>query len=213
VSTQQLPTPGAPVRERRVSLGAVIVGLILTVAGLAWFLSALDIRPISFGAALATLLILAGAALTLDLAPSSRGLLTVISLFLVGALMVVSVVDVPLGGGIHDQTVAPATVEQVMPSYSYTAGNQLFDFSGVSFPQGDTAVAVKLGAGNLTITVPADVAVQVAYHVDAGNVTVFGTARSGLSVDGTYTTPGFSTAERRLLLDLRLGAGDIEVQK
>ena len=213
MSTEQLQPPRAPTGGTHLSVGTILIGAFLVLAGLVWFLSALDIYALSFGVLLAVLLILAGAALALDLVPSARGALTAFSIVMVVALSLMTLADVSFRGGAGDNTVTVQTMEQLQSSYNYGAGNQTFELQNLALPAGETKVTVELGAGNLTVRVPSNVAVQVKYHVGVGNTSVLGTEKDGLSIDSTYTSPGYAAADRRLYLDLSVGAGNLEVEQ
>lgn len=218
MNTQPVGSPHSPTRGTTPSFGTILVGVLLTLGGLFWLLSTLDFHPISLGVALATLLILVGAVLAVDTFSTARGGLIVLGIILTLVLTGMTAIDVPLGGHVGNQVISVQRVDEIQSSYRAGAGNQEFDFRQVAFPAGDTHVTMRLGAGNLTIEVPQNVAVQAVYHVGTGNVTIKGLEarqyqRSGFSVDGTYTSPGFATAERRLVLDVDVGAGNIEVRQ
>ena len=70
-----------------------------------------------------------------------------------------------------------------------------------------------VGAGDLTITLPRDLAVDINASAGAGQVDLFGEVNEGLSVTNTYTSDGFESATVTLTLDLDVAAGNIEVDR
>ncbi len=74
-------------------------------------------------------------------------------------------------------------------------------------------VDVNVGAGDLTITLPPDLAVDVTALASAGGVDLFGDEGDGISVTRTYVSEGFESADVTLTLDLEVAAGNIEVRQ
>ncbi len=67
-----------------------------------------------------------------------------------------------------------------------------------------------VGVGQLTVTVPRGVEVDVHATNRGGDVTLFGSDESGMNVR-RHVVDGSST--RRLELDLEVGYGDLEVRR
>lgn len=213
MSTQQIGRPPGEGRAFSASLGTIAAGAMLVLLGLLWVIETLDVAAINYGALLAVGLVVVGAALVAGARTGAHAGLIVLGLALTLALTIATAVSVPLHGHVGEQHFSVQAIEEVQPSYSITAGDLALDFHRVAFPSGDTNVEARVGAGNLTIQVPEDVAVLVRYHVGVGDATVFGHSESGFSLENERTTAGYERADHRLILDLNVGAGDLEVKQ
>ncbi len=114
--------------------------------------------------------------------------------------------DVSLGDGVGDRTYTPASAAEVQSTYKLGVGRLALDLSHARFTSAQT-VNVRLGVGHVHVTVPKNVKVSVDAHAKAGDVNVFG-----------QTDNGKNASVRRgdgnvLHLDLRVGAGDIDVNR
>ncbi|HEU5424783.1 MAG TPA: cell wall-active antibiotics response protein LiaF [Nitrolancea sp.] len=213
MSTQPLGRSPGEGRAVTASLGTIVVGAILVALGLLWFIDTLDVVTLNYGALLAVGLVVVGVGLVAGARSGVHGGLVVLGLMLTLALTVATAVSVPLHGTVGDQNISLRAIEDVQSKYNVTAGNLTLDFQRVAFPAGDTNVEVRVGAGNLSIDVPRDVAVQVRYQVGVGDVTVFGHNESGIGMDSQRETAGFASADHRLILDVNVGAGELEVRQ
>src|SRR5439155_264175 len=74
--------------------------------------------------------------------------------------------------------------------YSYGAGRIRFDLTGVDFGTADVRTEVELGAGDLEITVPPTVDVDVALDLGVGDATLFDSHASGLGVSRSRDDTG-----------------------
>jgi predicted membrane protein len=70
-------------------------------------------------------------------------------------------------------------------------------------------VAARIDIGDLYVTVPADAALRVDARAKAGNVEILGENSDGWHVE-RHT---FETGDRTLVLDARVGAGSIRVDR
>jgi predicted membrane protein len=77
---------------------------------------------------------------------------------------------------------------------------------------GTTQVKATLGIGDLVVHVPRSVTVQVNGRVSAGEVNLFGSTHDGRPVHETVTSVG-TDPSRVLVLDARVGLGQLEVQR
>jgi hypothetical protein len=111
---------------------------------------------------------------------------------------------------IRERPTTAAAVEAI--DSEYRAGSITYDLSDVDFSGQDVQMAVDLGAGELTVVVPDDVAVVVNSEVGAGDAQVFGETRDGLGVTFDHTEPGEPDAGR-VTLDLTVGLGTLEVSR
>jgi len=116
----------------------------------------------------------------------------------------------PLAGGVGDRTVRPATPAE-LATYELGAGDLLVDLRQLQVPPGTTAVEARVGVGELVVEVPDGVSFQVVASSGLGEVQVLGEQEGGVAnrVDATVEAGG----DRRLELDLRVGIGQVRVER
>ncbi|WP_280769271.1 cell wall-active antibiotics response protein LiaF [Salipaludibacillus daqingensis] len=90
-------------------------------------------------------------------------------------------------------------------------GSIEIDLTKAILKEGDNILDVSSWIGSVEIYVPKEMAVQANVHVKAGEVTLFNDSHAGTGRSAAYTSPGFHQAERKLLLDVDLSIGDVEV--
>jgi predicted membrane protein len=117
---------------------------------------------------------------------------------------------VPLAGGVGDRTERPATPAE-LTTYELGAGDLLVDLRQLQVPPGTTAVEARVGVGELVVEVPDGVSFQVVASSGLGEVQVLGEQEGGVAnrVDATVEAGG----DRRLELDLRVGIGQVRVER
>lgn len=204
-------------RERRhsggPSAGQIALGLLLVVAGLVWLLRSIGVFHLSWDLLLPSALILVGAALVATARGRDHGGLVFLGVVLTLALVLTSITPINFSGGVGDRTVTPTTAAELRSEYALTVGKQTIDLRQVTFDAGETRIAASVGIGDLVVRVPDDVAVRATIQIGAGNADVMERRFSGANVDETYESEGYDTASRRLLLDLSVGVGNIEVSR
>lgn len=190
--------------------GRIVTGAVLVVAGAIWLLHVLGV-VIAWQPVLAGMLIAVGVAI---LATARRGLhggLVAIGVLLTVVLAVFALVPGPLSGGVGELELRPATIDEVDATYRQAAGEVTLDLRQLELPEGDTEIDISVGAGQVTVLVPDDVAVQVDASVGTGEIDVFGQTRSGVGPD--LQTTSDASGDSRLVLDLSVGLGRIEVSR
>ncbi len=207
-------TPDEP--KRSLAVGPLVWGTILIVIGVGWLLATLGVATIPWRAALATVLIVVGIGMLVTAASAG----TPDGLFTAGTVLAVvlallstanAAFSLPLAGGVGDRSLAPTTAS-LETEYRLVAGQLDIDLSAVDFPEGETKLEVSVTFGRISIDgIPDDVAVSVMSRITAGEALLLGSKWDGLSIDQTQTEEGFATARRRLLIDARVGFGQIEV--
>jgi hypothetical protein len=209
-SAPQPPAPPWTRRPRGPRESRIVLGLIVLVIGVAWLLGSLGVS-VQWRVILPAALIAVGLALVAGLGRGRHGGLVTIGVILTVVLALASTVNVSLEGGIGDRTFRPASAASVRSEYNLAVGTLTIDLRAVAFPAGDTRIKTTLGTGTLIVDVPSDVSVRVVGHTGAGDIQVFDQQESGVGVGHTFTQPGFAQAQTRLLLDLSVGLGTIEV--
>jgi hypothetical protein len=216
MSAPTLPPPVVPdlpptSPTRRPSSGRLVLGGLLVVLGLVWLAENLGVVDLRWQTVLSVAVLLVGLAL-LATAHSGRGDgLVPLGIVLSVLLAVTSAVpSVPLRAGVGDREHRPASVSELRSSYELGTGNLVLDLRQLTLPTGSTSVRAELGFGELVVRVPEDVAVQVDATTGAGDLDVLGVQRDGLSPTLRHTA---GTGDRRLVLDLTVGFGSIEVTR
>jgi predicted membrane protein len=97
--------------------------------------------------------------------------------------------------------------------YQQGIGNLDVDLQDVQFPPGQTHVKATLGVGDLVIRVPENVTVKVDARAAAGEVNLFGRSTDGTSVHETSFDSARPRLARILVLDARVGLGQVEVRR
>lgn len=209
----------SPVESKRsIAIGPVVWGSILILVGAGWLLAALDIATIPWRAALAAVLILVGVALT---ATASQGQAPE-GLFAAGTVLAIvlallstagAAFSLPLSGGFGDRSISP-TIATLEGEYRMVGGELDLSLRDVAFPEGETRIEVGVTFGVANIRdIPEDVAVSVDAAVTAGELLLLGSRWDGVGIDENLSDPGFSDATRRLVIDIRVGFGQIEVSR
>ena len=204
--------PAVPVPRRR-SFGPLAVAVLISGLGL------VALVEIATGAAVDWRIVFAVAAVILGGlvaagAATGHSVGSVIGLGIVtlALLAVALVVRVPIFAGVGDRVAHPIAFASVGETYQQGIGNLDVDLQDVQFPVGETHVKATLGVGDLVVRVPEDVTVQVDAHAGTGEVTVFGRTSDGRSVHESTTTVG-TDAARVLVVDARVGLGQVEVRR
>ncbi len=209
----------SPVESKRsIAIGPVVWGSILILVGAGWLLAALDIATIPWRAALAAVLILVGIALT---ATASQGQAPE-GLFAAGTVLAIvlallstagAAFSLPLSGGFGDRSISP-TIATLEGEYRMVGGELDLSLRDVTFPEGETRIEVGVTFGVANIRdIPADVAVSVDAAVTAGELLLLGSRWDGVGIDEKLSDPGFDDATRRLVIEVRVGFGQIEVSR
>jgi phage shock protein PspC (stress-responsive transcriptional regulator) len=203
--------PAVPVPRRR-SLGPIAVAIVISGLGLVALVefatgAAVDWR-IVFAVAAVILggLVAAGAA-----TGHSVGSVIGLGFVMLALLAVAVVVRVPIFAGVGDRVAHPVAFTSVGSKYQQGIGNLAVDLQDVQFPAGTTHVKATLGVGDLTVRVPENVTVRVDARAAAGEVNLFGKSTDGTSVHETAIDPGAPGLARILVLDARVGLGQVEV--
>ncbi|HYU57756.1 MAG TPA: hypothetical protein VEO00_06875, partial [Actinomycetota bacterium] len=128
------------------------------------------------------------------------------------AVLVASLVDVPLRGGYGQRIFQPLATTSVPPAYRLVAGEIQIDLRQLAI-QGQTVnVTATVGAGHIAVFAPAGVRLVVHGRAGAGQIDLLGVTYAGIrvSVDRTF---GPTSPLGSIVLDLRTGLGAIDVYR
>ena len=129
------------------------------------------------------------------------GGLVFLGLILLAAFGVAAATPVSVSSGVGEKIERPESVTALEPSYELGIGELDLDLGAVSLPSGTTSVDASVGIGNLVITVPRDVALEIDAHAGVGEVERSRRRDDGVDAQKTITvagsTPGRAGARRR----------------
>ncbi len=125
------------------------------------------------------------------------------------AAAVATAFHVDVRNGVGDRIYQPAGAADVHRHYRLGIGELRLDLRDVRPPVGETALDARVGIGDLSVTVPSDVALQVRASAQVGAVHVF-----GREVDGRNARVRVGDSGARVLvLNARVGLGNVRVTR
>jgi len=204
-------------------LGHIVLGAVLVLIGVGWLLEALDVTNVPWRYLLPSALIIVGIALVLGARTGRHGGLVAVGVVLTVLVLlagaVETLVDIPLSGGVGDETRRPTTV--VEHEYHWGLGKMTLDLRQASALAGEQ-IQASVVVGELIVIVPPNLPLVVTAHSGVGDVVVLGEQSGGLDVGldcvGTVAQVdcgdnSTAPAEPFLRLDLEVAIGKVEVQR
>lgn len=205
---------GATSGRAGVNAIAIVFGLILIVIGASRLLAVTDLPDIPWTAVLSAVLALIGVALVVEARRGMNGGLIVVGLALTAVLaFATSVPGVSWDSAFGDRLERPAAIASLESSYDHAFGSMTLDLRDIEFPDGLTRISVGIAFGDLSVRLPADVAVRVTGNTAFGSSAVMGRRYDGLSTDVSAETAGYAAAPRRVEIDLSNAFGSATVQQ
>ena len=211
MTTEPIPRP--PADRHGPAAATVLVGALLVLVGIGWLLDAGGVE-VPWRALLPAALIAVGLACVAGAFQGRQHAMMVVGVALTAVLSVAVAadwdLDVPLAGGVGDRTERPATPAE-LTEYELGAGDFLLDLQQLQVPPGTTAVQARVGVGELVVELPEGVSARVVASSGLGEVQVLGEQEGGFAnrVDTSVEAGG----DRRLELDLRVGMGQVRVER
>lgn len=189
---------------RTVYVGRLVLGAVLLLIGAAWLFVTLDLVDIPIQSAIAVGLILIGIVI---LVVGRHGGLVGLGVVLTVLLAFMSLLNVPLEGGVGERTFRPASTADLESEYRMAVGRLTVDLTsieGAAVPD----VEVSLGIGQVVVVLPEGVPVSVEGTAGMGQVVLLGSEQNGLGVEHTLT-------ENDAVFDVRVsvGMGQVEVRR
>jgi predicted membrane protein len=208
------PLPAAA-DHRGLAAATVLVGALLVLVGIGWLLDESGVQ-VPWRALLPAALIAVGLATAVGALRGRQHALMVVGTVLVVVLAAAVAtdwdLDVPFAGGVGDRSEQPSTPAD-LTEYELGIGNFQLDLSRLQVPVGTTAVEARVGIGELRVEVPDGVTVLVDARSGLGNVRVFNQEEGGLGSRVQAASPSGGDPGRRLTLDLRVGLGQVQVDR
>jgi phage shock protein PspC (stress-responsive transcriptional regulator) len=196
-----------PPRDRGLFWGTI--GVALLVVGVAALLANAGVIDLALAAYLALALAVLGLGLLVGTWwGRSRGLI-VLALVLTPFVLLGSLVNVPIHGGVGDRFYGPRAVADVPPVYQQVAGRMVVDLTRLQLGDGPVHVEASMVAGKIEVILPTGVHAAVHAEAGAGELQVLGNQADGLNLDILRST-GPSTGGV-VDLHLRVSFGTIVV--
>jgi Cell wall-active antibiotics response 4TMS YvqF len=205
--------PAAAVDRRGPATATVLVGALLVLVGIGWLLDAAGVE-VPWRAVLPAALVAVGLACVAGAFRGRQHALMVVGVALIVVLSVAVAadwdLDVPLAGGVGDRTEQPTTPAD-LTGYELGVGNLLLDLRQLQVPPGTTTVEARVGVGELVVELPDGVSVEVMASAGLGEVQVLGQQEGGFG--SRVDAVGLGGGDRRLELDVRVGLGQVRVER
>jgi phage shock protein PspC (stress-responsive transcriptional regulator) len=119
---------------------------------------------------------------------------------------------VPNTGPVTDYSQVVTEEAQLPGTVKLSAGNVDLDLSRLNLTR-DQTVTIEVGAGDVQLNLPDQASSTVNWRVGAGDANLLGQGQEGFNLtDSLRSTPGGATAGPVLTINLKLGAGSLEVK-
>lgn len=214
------PAPPAPAGERppepgamTSSWGATTVGLVLVLLGAAWLLDLGGVIELRAALVLPALLTLVGVALIIgSLRRPHPGLIAFGTILTM--LVAIAAVAPPeaVRGGLGERHHSVSQVSDLDDRYEVGIGDLVLDLSQLDLAEARD-VRVTVGAGNLTVILPAGLPVDIEAKSGAGEIILFDDKVEGVGLDKEHRDGDYTADGPGLALTLEIGAGSIEVSR
>ena len=210
------PAPEEPRRTRRgsgpalVPIGTLTAGALLVACGMLYLADDTGMFEVSWRLTGGVALTFVGMALVAGgWWGRPRGLI-VLGSALTLILLLATVLQVPLRGGVGRRDLRPVNPAEVADEYRLAAGVFVLDLRDVEIDS-RRDVSITVAAGELRVILPVGVEVSVDGRVGFGEVVVFDRSGSGVGVSRSFTSDG--SAEGVWVLDLDAGVGKVLVEQ
>ena len=206
--------PSAPPQPQRPSLLSPVLGALLTAAGVLGLLAVLGVYDVDVAVALAGGVVIVGAAIAVGASTGRRvGALVLLGLVLLACFGVAAATPVSVSSGIGEKLERPVTAGDLEGSYELGIGELAVDLSGVELPSGTTDVDLRLGIGEIILTVPEDVALEIDARAAVGEVDLLGVHDEGAAAQERLTIAGPNADAPVLRIDANVSFGAVEVRR
>jgi predicted membrane protein len=176
------------------------------------FLDNVGMVELTIGRVLALFLTVIGVGLVVGAVLHQRSILLVLlGVLLIPLVMLASVLDVPLRGGVGPQHWQPRSVAEIKGQYQLAGGDLVIDLSGIKFGKEPTRVDARVGAGRVAVYLPENVPVEMDAKTGVGVVQFPDRQDEGGVQVSTHASASGSERVGRLSLDLEAGYGLVQV--
>jgi len=205
---------GPPEGRRRRGYGGLVLASLLAATGVLGVLNAAGVISMNWLSGGAVVLMLLGGGMVVGGMFGKTTSLVPVGLVLAVPLILLAAVGVPLQGTVGNESWMPDSAAATATSYQLAVGDAELDLSNAAPGAGNSLkVNAQVGIGDLQIDVPSDVNVDVVVHDGVGDVEVLGELRSSRwHVNENFLLPAQGKADGTIVLDLKVGIGDVEVR-
>lgn len=201
------------VRRKRSPLVWIVVGAMLLVVGGGALLDNLGLVDLGLRILLAAAVAVLGAGLTVGAFWGRARWLIPLGLLLMPVLIFASVIEVPLRGSVGGYHLYPRSATGLRPDYHVLAGDMWLDMSNFDFNEGEPiTVPVDIVAGQLYVSVPRGVAVDVDGRIGAGYSDFLRQREQGFELR-LNESDGEDDVRRRLILKVDAAIGSVTVYR
>lgn len=192
--------------------GQIVIGILLVAAGIVWLGNRLDLFEFPPRLVLPVALVVVGiAVMARSFRGSSPGLVVFgVVLSIVTILAAVGPFDA-VTAGVGDRTYRPADAEELEESYELGIGTLTLDLSDLRWDE-VVDVEVRVAIGELRVVLP-ESAYDVTAEAGIGEVRLLGSRTDGIGASRSERSEGFEDADRRVMLDLAVFIGSVEVDR
>jgi hypothetical protein len=174
----------------------------LALGGLLWMLTSSGSAHLSVAQVLSAPLAVLGVGLLVG-AFVGRGRWTLLfGLPLIPAVLIASVITVPLTGRWGDRFITPQTAAAIAASYEQSGGNLTFDFSKLKPGEHPGPVAVRLGVGEIDVLIPRCTPVVINGSAGLGRVSLLDHMSAGVGPKDSLQIPGADPIRMTLTVDI-----------
>jgi len=206
--------PPAPRAPKRPSLFAPVVGALLAASGLFGLMAVLGVYDVELAVVLAAGAVVVGAAVAFGAITRRRvGGLVFLGLILLAAFGVAAATPVSVSAGVGEKLERPLAATALQPTYELGVGELELDLSAVALSPGTTRIDASVGVGELVITVPDGVALEIDAQAGVGEINVLGDRDEGVDARGSVTVAGTTADAPVLELEADVGFGYVEVRR
>jgi hypothetical protein len=203
-------------RGGRDSADGQVLGALLVLGGIAWFVQQVGLVHLAATTTLSCLLITLGIGLVLTARRAGGAGLVVVGIVLTVVLASASAVDVGLlQRGVGERTFTPAAIDDLEDRYQLGVGSLTLDLTDIdpAVLAAQEQIDVQVGVGELVVLLPpeSELGVDIRSTARAGELDLLDRDRTD---DGTNLNESYFDAASdapRLALDLDVGLGTVQV--
>lgn len=201
------------VRRKRSPLGWIVVGAMLLAVGGGALLDSLGLVEMGARGLLGAAVGVIGAGLIAGAFWGRARWLIPVGILLMPALIFTSVIEVPLRGSIGGQYEYPSSPAELRSGYRVLAGDLYLDMTNFDFNEGESiTVPVEMVAGQLRVSAPRGVAVDINARIGAGYSEYRGRREQGFELR-LNDSLGRDDLTRRLILKVDAAVGSVSVNR
>jgi len=115
--------------------------------------------------------------------------------------------------GVGDVDLSPGEIGEDGLHINVSAGEIHLDVGSTKFGDRESHVQVKLGLGDIKVTLPRDLPVKVEARTGIGDLHVLDNHRDGFGAKLDFQDSDYGTARRKLFLITKSGLGDVTVKR